>query len=235
MDLIDRQYLETPFYGSRKMTVHLKGMGHSVNRKRVQRLMRLMGLEAIYPRINLSKRAMEHKKYPYLLKGLSIFHPNQVWGCDITYIRVFGGFIYLVAVLDWFSRFVLSWKISNTLDSLFCIEAVEDAMSSFGKPEIFNTDQGCQFTSDAFIKILKDCGIAISMDSKGRVFDNIMVERLWRSLKYEEIYLKGYQEFSVKDATRGIGKYFGFYNTERPHQSLGYKTPKMVFNGASIE
>jgi putative transposase len=190
-----------------------------------------MGIEAIYPKKNLSKASAEHKKYPYLLAGLEIVRPNQVWSTDITYIRIKGGFVYLVAIIDWFSRYVLSWRISNSLDTLFCIEALEEAFK-YGLPEIFNTDQGCQFTSENYVKILLDKLIKVSMDGKGRALDNIFIERLWRSLKYEEIYLKDYKEYALKKAYELIGKYFDFYNFERPHQSLDYKTPHSVHCGA---
>lgn len=232
MDLIDQQYLKTPFYGSRRMTVALGKMGYSVNRKRIQRLMRLMGLEGLAPGPNTSKPGKEHKIYPYLLRGLAINTPNHVWATDITYVRVLGGFIYLVAVMDWFSRYVLSWRISNTLGTGFCLEALRGALdSSSDKPSIFNMDQGCQFTSNAYTGALEEEQISISMDSKGRALDNIMVERLWRSVKYEEIYLKDYKGKTIKEAKENIKKYFEFYNENRPHQSLGYMTPKQVYYG----
>lgn len=222
MDFIDRQYLKTPFYGSRKMSICLKQYGYKVNRKKVQRLMGLMGLQGITPGPNLSKRRQQHKIYPYLLRGLSIVRPNQVWATDITYIRINSGFIYLMAVMDLYSRLVLSWKLSNSLDSSFCVDALEAALQ-FGIPDIFNVDQGSQFTSEDFLKPLKDNNVNISMDSKGRAFDNIFVERLWRTVKYEEIYLRDYQ--NVIMARNSIKKYFYFYNYERPHQSLGYYCP----------
>ena len=231
MDLIDRQYLQTPFYGSRKMVAYLGTLGYVVNRKRVRRLMEKMGLRAIYPGKNTSKRNYDHKVYPYLLRGVNIERPNQVWACDITYLRLSGGFAYLVAITDWYSRFVLTWKLSNTLDSTFCTEAVEEALETFEGPEIFNTDQGCQFTSKSFTHILENHRIAISMDGKGRALDNVMIERIWRSLKYEEIYLKDYREKSIKEAALGIAKYFSFYNNERPHQSHQYNTPYRVYFG----
>ena len=229
MDLIDRQYTDTPFYGRRRMCAILKRRGYLVNEKRIGRLMGKMGLYAIFPAKNTSKRNHQHKVYPYLLRGLSIERPNQVWACDITYLGLLGGFAYLVAIIDWRSRFVLSWKLSNSLESSFCIEAVEDAISRYGVPEIFNTDQGCQFTSEGFTGLLASKHILISMDGKGRAFDNIMVERLWRSVKYEEIYLKGYNEKSMLDAYRGLAKYFDFYNNERPHQSHQYSTPYEIY------
>ncbi len=222
MDEIDRLNTKTPFYGSRRLTVCLRKQGYSVNRKRTQRLMRLMGLEAIYPKKNISKRNQNHKVYPYLLNGLQITRPNFVWSTDITYIRIGGGFIYLTAIIDWYSRYVLSWNISNSLQSEFCITAMEDALKQ-AIPTIVNTDQGVQFTSKEFTDLLKENEIKISMDSKGRALDNIFVERLWRSLKYEEVYLKNYQ--NVKEAKKSIKNYFIFYNHERPHQSLRYKTP----------
>lgn len=226
MDLLDRQYLATPFYGSRKMTAYLWGLGHPVSRKRVQRMMRLMGLEAIYPKPNLSKRRHAHKIYPYLLKGVIIDRPNFVWSTDITYIRLPSGFLYLAAVMDWFSRYVLAWRLSNCLESAFCVEALLDALTGNPPPEIFNTDQGAQFTAETFLEPLLVRKIKISMDSKGRALDNIFVERLWRSLKYEEVYLKEYK--TVLEARESISQYFHFYNNKRPHQSLGYKTPQLV-------
>lgn len=228
MNLIDEQYTKTPFYGSRKMTVFLRELGFWVNRKRIQRLMRLMGLEAIYPGPNTSKPSHEHKVYPYLLKGLEIIRPNQVWATDITYIRLSNGFVYLVAVLDWRSRYVLAWRLSNSLDSSFCLDALEDSFQ-FGRPEIFNSDQGGQFTSEAFTARLLDQKIQISMDSQGRALDNVFVERLWRSVKYEEVYLKDYQ--TVREAEEGLRRYFEFYNTERFHQALDYQTPEKVYYG----
>jgi putative transposase len=230
MALMDRQYLKTPFYGSRRMTVWLRTQGHQVNRKRVRRLMQLMGLEAIYRRPNTSKPAPGHKVYPYLLRGLEINRVNQVWATDITYIPMARGFLYLVAIMDWHSRYVLAWRLSNTLEVDFCVEALEEALRK-GKPEIFNTDQGSQFTSEAFTGRLLAQGIQVSMDGKGRCMDNVFVERLWRSVKYEEVYLKAYQNGS--EARRGIGAYLAFYNQERPHQALGYRTPGQVFQAAS--
>lgn len=226
MDLIDKQYMETPFYGSRKMLAYLNHIGHRVNRKRVQRLMRLMGIEALYPKRNLSKRRHDHKIYPYLLKGMTIDRPNLVWSADITYIRLKTGFLYLMAIIDWYSRYILSWRLSNSLESEFCKEAVIEALKAHPSPEIFNTDQGCQFTSETFLSPLLARDIKISMDSKGRALDNIFVERFWRSLKYEEVYLRDYE--TVHEASNSIDKYFVFYNTRRFHQSLGYKTPHVI-------
>jgi putative transposase len=229
MALIDRQYLRTPFYGSRRMTAWLRTQGRIVNRKRVQRLMRLMGLETIYQHPRTSRPAPEHRIYPYLLRGLVIERVNQVWAADICYIPMAHGFLYLVAVMDWVSRYVLAWRLSNLLDSSFCVEALEDALNQ-GRPEIFNTDQGSQFTSDEFTDVLRVHGVAISMDGRGRFTDNIFVERLWRSLKYEEVYLKAYQ--NVAEARRSIAAYFEFYNHERLHQALGYRAPRQVFEEA---
>jgi putative transposase len=227
MALIDRQYLARPYYGSRRMAAWLATQGHVVNRKRVQRLMRLMGLVAIYQRPNTSKPAPESKVYPYLLGGLRIERADQVWCADITYIPMPKGFLYLVAIMDWHSRAVLAWQLSNTLGADFCVEAVEEALERHGKPEIFNTDQGCQFTSTDFTGVLERCGITISMDGRGRCMDNIFIERLWRSLKYEEVYLHAYA--SVAEAKAGIGAWLRFYNEERQHQSLGYRTPRQIY------
>jgi putative transposase len=227
MALLDRQYLARPYYGSRRMTAWLATQGHIVNRKRVQRLMRLAGLVAIYQRPNTSKPAPAHKIYPYLLGGISIERVNQVWCADVTYIPMAKGFLYLVVIMDWVSRAVLAWRLSNTLGAEFCVEALEEALSRHGRPEIFNTDQGSQFTSDDFTRLLKRHAITISMDGKGRCIDNIFVERLWRSLKYEEVYLNAY--VSVAEAKAGIGSWLGFYNEERQHQSLGYRTPRQAY------
>jgi putative transposase len=227
MALIDRQYLARPYYGSRRMAAWLAKQGHAVNRKRVQRLMRLMGLVAIYQRPNTSKPAPENKLYPYLLGGLSIERVNQVWCADITYIPMARGFLYLVVIMDWVSRAVLAWRLSNTLGADFCIAALEEAVAQYGTPEIFNTDQGCQFTSSGFTGVLEHCGITISMDGKGRCMDNIFVERLWRSLKYEEVYLHAYG--TVAEAKAGIGAWLSFYNDERQHQSLGYRPPRQIY------
>jgi putative transposase len=229
MRLLDEQYTRTPQYGVKRMTAQLKRTGVVIGPKRVRRLMRLMGLAAIYPKPRLSRPGgQEHRKYPYLLRGLTIERPNHVWAADITYIRLWQGFVYLVAIMDWYSRYVLSWSLSTTLDAYFCVEALRQALA-IARPEIFNTDQGSQFTGDGFIGILKDSGISISMDGRGRVFDNIFVERLWRSVKYEEVYPKDYQ--SVDDARQNLTSYFHFYNCERLHQSLGYKTPAEVYFG----
>ena len=222
MDFIDQQYLKTPFYGSRKMTICLQKQGYTINRKKVQRLMQVMGLKGITPGPNLSKRRQEHKTYPYLLKGLSIVRPNQVWATDITYIRINSGFMYLMAVLDLYSRFVLSWRLSNSLDPSFCVDGLEEALQ-YGIPDIFNVDQGSQFTSEEFLRPLKRDNVNISMDSKGRAFDNIFVERLWRTVKYEEVYLHDYQNAIM--ARDSLKTYFKFYNYERPHQSLKYDYP----------
>jgi len=229
MAAIDEQYLLTPFYGSRRMAVVLSGcFGEPINRKRVQRLMRKMGTEALYPKRRTSQANAEHRVYPYLLRGLRIDRPNQVWSTDITYIRMRRGFLYLVAIMDWYSRYVLSWELSNTLDNAFCVEALERALET-GKPEIFNTDQGSQFTSDGFTRVLRQHEIRISMDGRGRALDNVFVERLWRTLKYEEVYLRNYE--SVRDAYVGIRNYWHFYNEERPHQSLGYRVPAAIISG----
>ena len=232
MKLIDRQYLSTPFYGARKIAAWLKSQGHQVNRKRVRRLMRLMDITAIYRRPRTSKPALGHKIYPYLLGGMQITRPNQVWAADITYIPMARGFMYLVAIIDWYSRYVLSWSLSNTLDAGFCVEALEEALKK-GKPEIFNTDQGTQFTSEAFTGLLQQHGVKISMDGKGSYNDNLFIERLWRSVKYEEVYLKAYQD--GRDARISLGNYFRFYNTERPHQTHGYRTPAEVFTSIPVE
>jgi putative transposase len=226
MNLIDEQFTKTPFYGVPRMRAWLKVQGHEVNHKRVRRLMRLMGLEAVYPKPRLSRSNQQHKKYPYLLNNLLIDHPDQVWCADITYIRMLHGFVYLVAVMDWFSRFVLAWELSTTLDTCFCIAALEKALE-VSKPEIFNSDQGCQFTSLEFTSRVEKEAIRISMDGRGRVYDNIFVERLWRSVKYEEVYLHHYQ--TVCEARNCLAKYFFFYNMERLHESLGYQTPYQMY------
>jgi putative transposase len=232
MKLIDRQYLVTPFYGARRMAAWLRNQGYRVNRKRIRRLMRIMGLKAIYRRPRTSTPAPGYKVYPYLLSGMEITRPNQVWAADITYIPMTRGFLYLVAIIDWYSRYVLSWRLSNTLDADFCVEALEEAIRK-GRPDIFNTDQGSQFTSDAFTGLLRQHGVRISMDGKGRYSDNLFIERLWRTVKYEEVYLKAYQ--NGRDARVGIGDYFRFYNSERPHQALGYRTPAEVFTSVPVE
>lgn len=224
MSLIDKQYTKTPFYGSRRMVYCLNQLGHQVNRKRVQRLMRIMGIEAIYPKKKTSTKGEGHKIYPYLLKDLSIFKSNQVWCSDITYIPLKGGFVYLVAVMDWYSRYVHSWKVSNTMDTSFCLEALQESLEQV-QPEIFNTAQGSQFTSKEFTGRLRDSDIKISMDGKGRCFDNIFIERLWRSVKYEDIYIRDY--LTPKEVTKGLDHYFNFYNTERPHQALDNETPEV--------
>ena len=223
MQRIDELYLEMPFYGSRRMALALRAEGHAVNRKRVQRLMRLMGLEAMVPRPGTSRPAPRHKVYPYLLRGLAITRPNQEWAADITYIPMARGFLYLVAIMDWASRAVLAWRLSNTLDTPFCLDALEEALVRHGRPEIFNTDQGAQFTSAAFTGRLDEAGIAISMDGRGRWLDNVFVERLWRSLKYEEVHLKAYAD--GREARAGIGAWIEFYNERRPHQALRNRTP----------
>jgi len=228
MRLLDEQYTRTPFYGSRRMTVWLEEQGYAVNRKRVSRLMTLMGIEAVYPKPKLSEPGVGHKVYPYLLEGMEVKRVNQVWSTDITYIRMAQGFVFLVAVMDWFSRYVLSWSLSLTLELDFCLEALRRALRT-GRPEIFNSDQGSQFTSEKFTSELEGRQITISMDGRGRYLDNIFVERLWRSLKYEEVYLKDYR--LVPEAREGIDRYFRFYNHERPHQSLGYRTPAAIYRG----
>ena len=229
MALIDRHYLARPYYGSRRMAAWLATQGHRVNRKRVQRLMRVLELVAIYQRPNTSKPAAAHKIYPYLLGGLAIERVNQVWCADVTYIPMAKGFLYLVVIMDWASRLVLAWRLSNTLGADFCVEALEEALARYGRPEIFNTDQGSQFTSEDFTGTLKEHGITISMDGKGRCMDNIFVERLWRSLKYEEVYLHAYA--TVAEAKAGIGAWLSFYNEQRQHQSLGYRTPRQIYQG----
>lgn len=227
MRLIDEQFLETPYYGARQMARHLRRQGYCINRKRVRRLMQKMGLMAIYQKPNTSRPHPEHKVYPYLLRGMDIMESNQVWCADITYIPMRKGFLYLAAVMDWHSRKVLSWRLSNTLDTDFCIVALEEALSKYGKPAIFNTDQGCQFTGLQFTQTLKDAGVRISMDSKGRWMDNIMIERLWRSLKYECIYLHAFETGS--ETREGIRKWIRRYNEERPHSSLDDRTPKEAY------
>jgi len=228
--LIDEEYTRHPFYGSRKMVIFLKGKGHTVNRKRVQRLMRRMGLAGMAPGSDTSRAHPEHKVYPYLLRGVPVVRPNQVWSTDVTYIRLVHGFAYLVAIMDWYSRRVLSWRISNNMEAVFCVDCLEEALRTHDRPEIFNSDQGSQFTSEAFTGVLKREGIDISMDGRGRAFDNIFVERLWRSVKHEDVYLKGYG--SMGELMLGLAEYFAFYNGERPHQSLGYKTPDIVYRTA---
>lgn len=230
MNRIDEVFTECPFYGSRKIREALKRDGWGIGRERVQSLMRKMGLVAIYPKPKLSKKDASHSKYPYLLNNVRIMRPNQVWSTDITYIRLQQGFVYLVAIMDWYSRYVLSWRLSNSLDTSFCVEALEDALEK-GCPDIFNTDQGSQFTSDDFTGTLRGKGIDISMDGRGRFFDNIFTERLWRTVKYEEVYIKGYQ--IPADAQAGLGEYFPFYNDRRYHQALAYNTPNEVHYGSA--
>jgi len=225
--LIDEEYTNRPFYGSRRMVVFLRGAGDVVNRKRVQRLMRSMGLAGMAPGPNTSKAHPQHKVYPYLLRGVPVTRPNQVWSTDITYVRLARGFAYLVAVIDWYSRKVLSWRLSNSMDASFCVDCLEDALREHGRPEVFNSDQGSQFTSAAFTDVLKREGVDISMDGRGRALDNIFVERLWRNVKHEDVYLKGYD--NMAELMVGLAKYFVFYNAERPHQSLGYQTPASVY------
>ena len=229
--LIDEEYTRHPFFGSRKMVVYLKRCEHNVNRKRVQRLMRSMGLAGMAPGPHTSKAHPQHKTYPYLLRGVPIARPNQVWSTDITYIRLARGFVYLVAVIDWYSRRVLSWRISNSMEAAFCVDCLEDALRAHGKPEVFNSDQGAQFTSESFCGVLQREGITISMDGRGRAFDNIFVERLWRSVKHEDVYLKGYA--AMDELQAGLAQYFAFYNGERMHQSLGNQTPDEVYANAS--
>jgi putative transposase len=229
MRLIDEHYTACPFYGSRRWTAWLSGLGHLVNRKRVQRLMRLMGLEAIYPKPRLSAANRQHKVYPYLLRDVAIVRPDQVWSTDITYVPLTCGFMYLAAIIDWYSRYVIAWRLSNTLDGSFCLEMLEEALR-WGKPEVFNTDQGVQFTAQAWTSRLESAGVAVSMDGKGRCLDNVFVERLWRSVKQEDIYLKGYD--AVPPLQAGMGRYFPFYNEERPHQALDYRTPAEVYRSS---
>jgi len=226
MRLIDEEYSRRPFYGSRRLTDWLRSQNHGVNRKRVQRLLRKMGLEAIYPKPRLSVSGKEHQVYPYLLRQVAVTRPNQVWATDITYIRLAQGFMYLVAIMDWFSRYVVSWRLCNSLDGAFCVEALEEALS-WQRPEIFNSDQGVQFTSRAFTSRLEEHEVAISMDGRGRVFDNIFIERLWRTVKYEDVYLHDYS--SVPELHRGLTSYFHFYCYERRHQSLQKRTPWQVY------
>jgi putative transposase len=231
LQLLDEEYTRHPFYGSRRMTKYLCGLGYIINRKRVQRLMRTLGLVGMAPGPNTSKPHPQHKIYPYLLRGVDIIRPNQVWSTDITYIRLPRGFVYLVAIIDWYSRKILSWRLSNTMDAGFCVDCLEEAIRVYGTPEIFNSDQGSQFTSDAFTGVLIDNDVTISMDGRGRALDNIFVERLWRTVKYEEVYLK--QHDGVQSLLLGLTDYFVFYNQERRHQSLGYKTPSVVYQTAT--
>ncbi len=232
MRRLDELYTAWPFLGSRRMAVMLQAEGHPANRKRVQRLMRQMGIAALGPKPRTTKRAPGHKIFPYLLRGLVIDRPNQVWATDITYIPIGRGFLYLVAVIDWASRAVLAWRLSNTMDVSFCVSALEEALARFGRPEIFNTDQGSQFTSAAFTGTLAAAGIRISMDGRGRWMDNVFIERLWRSLKYEDIYLKGYAD--GREAKAGIAAWIAFYNLQRPHQALGDRMPMAVWRAGVI-
>ena len=225
MRLIDEQYTRTPFYGWPRMTAHLRRQGYEVNHKRVQRLMGKMGLQAIYPKRRTSIAAQGHQVYPYLLRNLAITRPNQVWSADITYIPMLRGFMYLVAIMDWYSRYVVTWQLSNTLDGLFCLQALDQALAQ-AQPEIFNTDQGAQFTSLEFTSRLEAVGVRVSMDGRGRALDNVFIERLWRSVKYEHVYL--YEYAVVPELEKGLNNYFTFYNYERPHQSLAYQTPAEV-------
>ena len=226
MRLLDEQYLKTPFYGSRKMAVVLSAQGHVVNRKRVQRLMRIMGIVGLAPRRSTSRPAAGHRVFPYLLRNVEVTHPDHVWSTDITYIPLPGGFVYLTAIMDWYSRYVLTWQLSNRLEGTFCLESLDEALKG-GKPEIFNTDQGSQFTSLEFTSRLLDQAVAVSMDGRGRALDNVFIERLWRSLKYEDIYLKDYR--TVDELYEGLTRYFGLYNHERIHQALDYRTPYQVY------
>lgn len=228
MRLIDEQYTRTPFYGWPRMTTYLRGCGAVVNHKRVQRLMQVMGLQAVYPKPRTTISAPEHKVYPYLLRGLVMTHPNQVWSADITYIPMRRGVMYLMAIIDWFSRYVVAWRISNTLDGSFCLEALRAAFTQ-GRPEIFNTDQGVQFTAQAFTASVEAAGVRMSMDGRGRALDNVFVERLWRTVKYEDIYLQNYEHGG--SLQEGLQRYFRFYNYARPHQSLNYRVPAVVHFG----
>ena len=230
LKLLDEEYTRHPFYGTRRMTKYLCGCGYIVNRKRVQRLMQKLGLSGMAPGPNTSAAHPEHKVYPYLLRGLDIVRPNQVWSTDITYIRLLHGFVYLVAIIDWYSRKVLSWRLSNTMDAGFCVDCLEEALKNYGVPEIFNTDQGSQFTSECFTGVLIKNGVAISMDGRGRALDNIFVERLWRTVKYEDVYLNKYGR--MQDLLIGLTRYFLFYNEERLHQALDYVTPSIVYKTA---
>jgi putative transposase len=231
MRLLDEEYTAHPFYGSRRLTEWLTKQGEDVNRKRVQRLLRLMGLMAIYPKPKLSAAAAGHRIYPYLLRNMRIERVDQVWSTDITYVPLTTGFMYLAAIIDWYSRYVIAWRLSNTLDGSFCLDMLEEALRS-GRPEVFNTDQGTQFTSQAWTGRVESAGVAVSMDGRGRCLDNVFVERLWRSVKYEDIYLRGYE--GVPELRTGLGRYFPFYNEERPHQSLEYRTPGEVYRGPRV-
>ena len=230
LQLLDEAYTRHPFYGSRRMKLFLKDCGYTVNRKRVQRLMQQLGLAGMAPGPTTSKPHPQHTVYPYLLRGVDIIRPNQVWSADITYIRLPRGFVYLVAIIDWYSRKVLAWRLSNTLDAGFCVDCLEEAIKNYGLPEIFNSDQGSQFTSASFTGVLIENGITISMDGRGRALDNIFVDRLWRTVKYEEIYLQKYD--SIQSLLMGLTQYFLFYNEKRWHQSLAYQTPDIVYQTA---
>ena len=232
MRMIDEEYLRHPFLGSRRLALWLKTQGEHVNRKRVQRLMRTMGIEAIYPKPKTTQRGEGHTIYPYLLRKMKVERPDQVWATDITYVPMASGFMYLVAVMDWYSRYVLSWRLSNTMESDFCVAALEEALEN-GRPEVFNTDQGSQFTSEQFTSVLKSADVLISMNGKGRCLDNVFVERLWRSVKYEEIYLKSYAD--VAELQSSLEKYFDYYCEERPHQSFDYETPANMYRGITQE
>lgn len=229
---LDELHLKCPFFGSRRLRRALRDEGIFIGRRRVQTLMRKLGIAALYPRPRLSQPGPGHRIYPYLLRNLTIDRPNQVWATDITYIPMPRGFLYLVVIMDWYSRKALSWRLSNTLDAGFCVEALEEALAVYGAPEIFNSDQGSQFTSEAFTSVLKEHEVRISMDGRGRWVDNVFVERLWWSLKYEEVYLRAYE--TPAEARRGIGNWLAFYNTERPHQALGYQTPDAMYAGTSL-
>lgn len=231
MRRLDELYTQWPFLGSRRLAWMLRQEGHAINRKRVQRLMRVMGIAALGPRPRTTRPAPGHKVFPYLLRDLAIDRPNQVWAADITYLPIGRGFLYAVAIIDWASRAVLSWRLSNTMDSRFCIEALEEALARFGRPEIFNTDQGSQFTAAAFTEVLIGAGVRISMDGRGRWMDNVFIERLWRSLKYEDVYLKGYAD--GREAKAGIAQWVAFYNTQRPHMALGYRAPMAVWRAGT--
>lgn len=228
MNVIDEEFTKRPCLGSRQMMWRLRDLGYSIGRKHTRSLMRELGLEAVFPKKNTSQRNPEHPVYPYLLRDVVITRPNQVWSMDITYVRLGKGFVYLTAVVDWYSRYVIAWRLSNTLTADFCVECLEEALE-YGKPEIFNTDQGCQFTSEEFTRVLLDRDIQISMDGRGRALDNIFVERLWRTVKYEDVYLKGYQ--TIPEAQAGLRDYFDYYNMQRRHSSLEYKTPWTIFSG----
>jgi putative transposase len=231
MRLLDEEYTAHPFFGSRRLTAWLARQGERVNRKRVQRLLRVMGLEAIYPKPKLSAAGQGHRIYPYLLRGVGIERPDQVWSADITYVPLTSGFMYLAATIDWYSRYVVAWRLSNTLDGSFCLDMLEEALSR-GRPEVFNTDQGVQFTAAAFTGKLLSAGVAVSMDGRGRCLDNVFVERLWRSVKHEDVYLWDYE--TVPQLQGGLGRYFGFYNDERMHQSLDYRTPAEVYQDRDV-